>query len=114
MVSQLFFKSLRFFSHFTPAGRPVLLVPLLKIIEFIRISIRPLTLGVRLAVKLITGHLMFRMFAYSSNCRLTNRRIALILFIIIGVFILFYERCVCLVQGLVYFLMLTQYLDEHP
>jgi len=61
ILSRLAYKLFQFFSHFTITGRPVRLIPFLKIIE-VRKLIRPITLGVRLAVKLITGHLLLRMF----------------------------------------------------
>jgi len=114
VVSQFFYKGMRFISHFTPAGSPIVLIPLLKVIEIISIRIRPITLGVRLAVNLITGHLMLRMFSSSSSNRLVKFSFIFIIMFFFGILVFFYERCVCLVQGLVYFLMLTQYLDEHP
>jgi F-type H+-transporting ATPase subunit a len=59
----------QYFSHFTTPGRPIFLIPFIKIIEVISNLIRPLTLGVRLAVNLLTGHLFLTMFsrAHTSN-----------------------------------------------
>lgn len=103
-----------FFSHFTTPGSPLGLVPFLKIIEVIRIFIRPLTLGVRLAVKLMTGHLLLRMVRnFHSNLMVIGSLTLVIMMFFFIKFLFFYEMSVCLIQGLVYSLMLVQYLDEH-
>jgi ATP synthase subunit 6 len=112
-LSRLFFKFIQYFSHFTPTGRPLLLIPFIKVIEVISNIIRPLTLGVRLAVNLLTGHLLLTLFCNShiSNLIVFKRRFFLLYFF--GIFIFFYELCVCIVQALVYNLMVIQYFDEH-
>lgn len=45
-------------SHFIPDGRPVILVPVLFIIEIVRSVIRPITLRVRLVANILAGHLL--------------------------------------------------------
>nr|BCL84903.1 ATP synthase F0 subunit 6 [Nodularia douglasiae biwae] len=44
--------------HLVPTGSPVVLIPLLVLIESVSILIRPITLGVRLAANITMGHLM--------------------------------------------------------
>merc|ERR1719414_2897146 len=44
-----------FLRHLVPRGTPYILMPFMVIIEMIRISIRPLTLSVRLAANIIAG-----------------------------------------------------------
>lgn len=52
-------KSHRIFSsHLIPEGSPLLLTPFLFIIEIVRIIIRPLTLSIRLAANILSGHLL--------------------------------------------------------
>jgi len=114
ILSRLAYKLFQFFSHFTITGRPIGLIPFLKIIEVIRKLIRPITLGVRLAVKLITGHLLLRMFRKIHYKALLYRNLVYWgVLLVFGLGVLFYERCICVIQGLVYSLMLVQYYDEH-
>jgi len=47
-----------FLRHLVPRGTPYVLIPFMVIIEIIRISIRPLTLSVRLAANIIAGHIL--------------------------------------------------------
>ena len=103
-----------YFSHYTTVGSPLALVPFIKVIEVIRKVIRPITLGVRLAVNLLTGHLLVSMLRSSHADSLLNKGfIVYAVVLVIGVGVFFYESCVCLVQSLVYALMISQYLDEH-
>jgi F0F1-type ATP synthase membrane subunit a len=89
------------------------LVPFINIIEVISNLIRPITLGVRLAVNLLTGHLLLTMFCNSHSSFLFTLNWIFFPLYFFGVFIFIYEFCVCLVQALVYKLMLSQYFDEH-
>lgn len=50
--------SLEFFSLFVPAGCPLGLLPLLVIIEFISYLSRNVSLGLRLAANILSGHLL--------------------------------------------------------
>merc|ERR1712152_19918 len=47
-----------FLRHLVPRGTPYVLMPFMVIIEIISISIRPLTLSVRLAANIIAGHML--------------------------------------------------------
>jgi len=52
-----------FFSMFLPAGSPLALAPFLIIIEFVSHAIKAVSLGVRLAANLTSGHLLFAILA---------------------------------------------------
>ncbi len=54
---------LGFFRLFAPAGVPVILLPLLIVIEFISYLTRPLSLSVRLFANMLAGHTMLKVFA---------------------------------------------------
>jgi F-type H+-transporting ATPase subunit a len=54
---------LGFFSYFCPHGTPLLLVPLLALIEFISYIAKGLSLGIRLGANLISGHLLLLILA---------------------------------------------------
>lgn len=113
-VSRFLKKIFQYFSHFTPLGSPLLLIPFINVIEIVRKVIRPITLGVRLAVKLLTGHLLLSMFSGSHKVKLLglNFVIYLIMFFF-GIFIFFYESCICIIQALVFGLLIKNYYDEH-
>jgi len=99
-----------YFSHYTTTATPFLLVPFINLVELIRNVIRPLTLGIRLAVKLLTGHLLLNMF---SSFHSSQKFVSFFFFFFFGLFLFFYETCVSIIQALVFKLMLFQYLDEH-
>lgn len=48
-------------SALLPSGTPRVLMPLIVLIERVRILIRPLSLSVRLTANIVTGHLLLRL-----------------------------------------------------
>ncbi len=52
-----------FLKLFVPAGAPVVLLPLLIVIEAISYLIRPISLSVRLFANMMAGHMMLKVFA---------------------------------------------------
>ena len=59
---------LKFFSLFVPAGCPLALLPLLVLIEFISYLARNISLGLRLAANILSGHMLLNIlsgFAYN-------------------------------------------------
>uniref|UniRef100_A0A343VVI6 ATP synthase subunit a n=1 Tax=Bothromesostoma personatum TaxID=27905 RepID=A0A343VVI6_9PLAT len=111
--SSFFNNIFQYISHFTTLGSPFILVPFINIIEVISNVIRPLTLGVRLAVNLLTGHLLLSMFSNFHSSLLFSNYFLFFFVFFFGIFIFFYESCVSLVQAFVYGLMISQYFDEH-
>ena len=53
---------LHFFSLFVPHGTPMIMVPLIFAIEFISFMVRPFSLGLRLFVAMIAGHILMEVF----------------------------------------------------
>lgn len=53
----------RFFKIFLPSGVPVILAPLLIVIEMISYLIRPISLSVRLFANMMAGHIMLKVLA---------------------------------------------------
>ncbi|MFN3371917.1 MAG: F0F1 ATP synthase subunit A [Sphingomonadaceae bacterium] len=54
---------LHFFSLFVPANTPLVLLPLLIVIELISFLSRPLTLSIRLFANMTAGHILLKVFA---------------------------------------------------
>jgi F-type H+-transporting ATPase subunit a len=54
---------LHFFSLFVPKGLPMLLLPLIVVIEVISYLSRPISLSVRLFANMVAGHTMLKVFA---------------------------------------------------
>ena len=55
------------FTHLTPQGTPVVLMPFITIIETIRLIIRPFTLAIRLTANIIAGHLLLSLLGSSGQ-----------------------------------------------
>ena len=63
--------NLKFFSLFVPSGCPLALLPLLVLIEFISYLARNISLGLRLAANILSGHMLLNIlsgFAYKIMC----------------------------------------------
>src|ERR1700754_4702663 len=54
---------LKFFSLFVPAGCPLGLLPLLVLIEFISYLARNVSLGLRLAANILSGHMLLNILS---------------------------------------------------
>jgi len=54
---------LKFFSLFVPAGCPIALLPLLVLIEFISYLSRNISLGLRLAANILSGHMLLNILS---------------------------------------------------
>jgi F-type H+-transporting ATPase subunit a len=61
ILSSLIYKPILFLGHLTPRFSPLWLVPLLKIVELVSKFVRPLTLSLRLRIKMTTGHIFIRL-----------------------------------------------------
>src|SRR5438876_954681 len=54
---------LEFFSFFVPSGCPLNLLPLLVLIEFISYLARNISLGLRLAANIVSGHMLLNILS---------------------------------------------------
>ena len=55
--------NLKFFSLFVPSGCPLALLPMLVLIEFISYLARNISLGLRLAANILSGHMLLNILA---------------------------------------------------
>ena len=72
--------SLKFFSLFVPAGCPLALLPILVLIEFISYLARNVSLGLRLAANILSGHMLLNILSGFTYNIMTSG----ILFFVIG------------------------------
>jgi len=106
---------LHFFSLFVPHGTPAVMVPLIAAIEFISFMVRPFSLGLRLFVAMIAGHILMEVFGSFIVSGLNGGAVgwgvgALSFLFIIGVAAL--ELLVCAIQAYVFALLTTLYLND--
>jgi F-type H+-transporting ATPase subunit a len=106
---------LHFFSLFVPHGTPAVMVPLIAAIEFISFMVRPFSLGLRLFVAMIAGHILMEVFGSfivsGFNGGPMGWGVGLLSFVfIIGVCAL--ELLVCAIQAYVFALLTTLYLND--
>lgn len=114
ILSLVNFRS-NFFAMFMPAGAPMALAPFLVVIEIVSFSVKPITLGVRLAANLTAGHLLFAILAgFAWKMLLAGGFITILSAfpMIIIIFITILEMAVSLIQAYVFCLLTTIYLND--
>ena len=106
---------LHFFSLFVPHGTPLPMIPLIAPIEFISFMVRPFSLGLRLFVAMIAGHILMEVFGsfivsgFSGGGLGYGIGILSFLFI---VFVVALELLMCVIQAYVFALLTTLYLSD--
>jgi F-type H+-transporting ATPase subunit a len=106
---------LKFFTLFIPHGTPIVMMPLIFLIEFISFMVRPFSLGLRLFVAMIAGHILMEVFGSfivsGFNGGPVGWGVGILSFaFIIGVAAL--ELLVCAIQAYVFALLTTLYLND--
>jgi len=106
---------LHFFSLFVPHNTPPYMVPLIAPIEFVSFMVRPFSLGIRLFVAMIAGHILMEVF---GNFVVTGFSgggfgwgIGIVSFLFI-VFVVSLELLMCIIQAYVFALLTTLYLND--
>ncbi len=105
----------RFFSLFVPHGTPIVMVPLIFLIELISFMVRPFSLGLRLFVAMIAGHILMEVFGSFVVTGLNGGPVgwgvgALSFAFIVGVAAL--ELLVSAIQAYVFALLTSLYLND--
>ena len=92
-----------------PEGSPVLLSPLMVMIERVRHLIRPFTLSVRLAANIMAGHLIIGLLARISLVNV----VGFVSSLIFQRLLLILEFGVAVIQGFVFRILLLLYVLEY-
>nr|QXU57725.1 ATP synthase F0 subunit 6 [Omalonyx unguis] len=99
-------------AHLLPSGAPMGLSPFLILIETVSIIIRPLTLTVRLMANISAGHIVLALISnviVSSMQSLSNPFLMIIM-----MFYYMFEYFVAIIQGYIFTLLISLYMEEHP
>lgn len=106
---------LEFFSLFVPAGCPLNLLPLLVLIEFISYLARNVSLGLRLAANILSGHMLLAILSGFTYNIMTSG----LLFFILGLaplaFIIAFsglELGIALIQAQVFVVLTSSYIKD--
>nr|QUJ18255.1 ATP synthase protein 6 [Chromis hypsilepis] len=100
-------------AHLLPEGTPVLLIPILIIIETISLFIRPLALGVRLTANLTAGHLLIQLIATAAFVLLPLMPTVAIMTATLLFLLTLLEVAVAMIQAYVFVLLISLYLQEN-
>lgn len=96
-------------AHLVPNGSPLILAPLIVLIERVRHLIRPFTLSIRLAANIIAGHLIIGLL---SRIRMINL-LGFSTSIIFQRLLILLEFGVAVIQGFVFRILLLLYALEY-
>jgi len=106
---------LHFFSLFVPHGTPKVMIPLIFAIELLSFMVRPFSLGLRLFVAMIAGHILMEVFSSfivsGANGGPIGWGVSLLSFLFI-IFVTAIELLVCAIQAYVFALLTSLYLND--
>lgn len=107
----------KFINQFIPKDAPLILYPLLIIIETISYLIRPFTLGIRLFANMFSGHvLLFVIISFVIAIiekKLIIVKLLLLIFpILLLLFIMSLELLIMFLQAYVFIILLSVYLND--
>ena len=107
---------LHFFSLFVPHGTPLPMIPIIFPIELFSFLIRPFSLGLRLFVAMMAGHILMKVLAgFVVNGLNAGAGIALIVSVpsfALMVAVTLLELLVCAIQAYVFALLTSLYLND--
>ena len=106
---------LKFFSLFVPSGCPLGLLPLLVLIEFISYLARNVSLGLRLAANILSGHMLLNILAGFTYNIMTSGFIYLFLGLIPLAFIIAFsglELGIAFIQAQVFVVLTSSYIKD--
>ena len=106
---------LEFFSLLVPAGCPLGLLPLLVIIEFISYLARNVSLGLRLAANILSGHMLLNILAGFTYNIMTSGFIFFFLGLVPLVFIIAFsglELGIAFIQAQVFVVLTSSYIKD--
>jgi F-type H+-transporting ATPase subunit a len=107
--------NLKFFSLFVPSGCPLGLLPLLVLIEFISYLARNVSLGLRLAANILSGHMLLNILAGFTYNIMTSGILFFFLGLIPLLFIIAFsglEIGIAFIQAQVFVVLSSSYIKD--
>nr|YP_010943709.1 ATP synthase F0 subunit 6 [Ennucula tenuis]WLV28179.1 ATP synthase F0 subunit 6 [Ennucula tenuis] len=115
IISGLMKNPLTLMSNLLPTGTPGLLSPFLVLIETVSISVRPITLSVRLMANMGAGHIILGLIGtFTSSGLFIFSMLTTTVLILVQIGYFMFEIGICLIQGYIFSLLVTLYSDDHP
>jgi F-type H+-transporting ATPase subunit a len=99
-------------AHYVPLGSPVGLSFFLCLVEVVRNFIRPVTLSLRLGIKVATGHVLLALISVGSCSAAVSGSIGLIFPLFFGCFYFMFEGFIMLIQAFVFKMLVCQYAKD--
>ena len=106
---------LKFFALFVPAGCPLGLLPLLIVIEFISYLTRNISLGLRLAANILSGHMLLNILSGFTYNIMTSGLIFFFLGLLPLAFIVAFaglELAIAFIQAQVFVVLTCSYIKD--
>jgi F-type H+-transporting ATPase subunit a len=106
---------LKFFSLFVPAGCPLILVPLLVLIEFISYLARNVSLGLRLGANILAGHMLLNILSGFTYKIMTSNLLFFIIGLLPVIFIIAFsglELAIAFIQAQVFVVLSCSYIKD--
>nr|YP_009142706.1 ATP synthase F0 subunit 6 [Gekko chinensis]AKI30051.1 ATP synthase FO subunit 6 [Gekko chinensis] len=100
-------------AHMLPMGTPMMLIPILIIIETVSLLIRPVALGVRLTANLTAGHLLITLISTATLILAQTMPLVSLLAMMLLLLLTGLEIAVAMIQAYVFTLLLSLYLQEN-
>lgn len=107
--------NLKFFSLFVPAGCPLALLPLLVLIEFISYLARNVSLGLRLAANILSGHMLLNILSGFTYNIMTSGFVFFFLGLLPLAFIIAFsglELGIAFIQAQVFVVLSSSYIKD--
>ncbi|WP_093664225.1 F0F1 ATP synthase subunit A [Sphingomonas gellani] len=105
-----------FFSLFVPHGTPVLMIPLIFVVELLSFLVRPFSLGLRLFVAMTAGHILLKVLAgfviNGINLGVGYAAIITLPSFVLMIGITLLELLVAAIQAYVFALLTSVYLND--
>lgn len=106
---------LKFFSLFVPAGCPLGLLPVLVLIEFISYLARNISLGLRLAANVLSGHMLLSILSGFTYNLMTSKFLYIIISLLPLTFVIAFsglELAIAFIQSQVFIVLSCSYIKD--
>lgn len=96
-----------FFKHFLPSGTPLIMAPLMIVIEVFAYLVRPVSLSIRLAANMMAGHVLLKVLAAFVGTGIVGILPFLFVVLMTG-----FEIFIAMLQAYIFAILTCVYLSE--